>query len=113
MNQSGVPDLRADHAGKGGKAVAPGGQLMLTVQFAQAFLLAESVELGGDHRGSALVDGPGELKRRTSEWWSPPRARGTRPPAASRVGRERERVFGHLDTESPGLSAAALEALLE
>ena len=34
---------------------------MLTVQFAQAFLRAVRVELGGDHRGSALVGGPGEL----------------------------------------------------
>ena len=30
---------------------------MSTVQFAKAFLLAESVELGADYRGSALVGG--------------------------------------------------------
>ena len=34
---------------------------MSTVQLAKAFLLAESVELGADYRGSALVGGPGEL----------------------------------------------------
>jgi hypothetical protein len=34
---------------------------MLVVQFAKAFLLAQSVELGGDDRGGALVGGPGEL----------------------------------------------------
>jgi hypothetical protein len=34
---------------------------MLTVQLAQALLLAESVELRGDYRGGALVGGPGEL----------------------------------------------------
>ena len=34
---------------------------MLTVQLAQALLLAEAVELGGDDGGGALVGGPGEL----------------------------------------------------
>jgi len=34
---------------------------MLVVQFAKAFLLAESVELGGEDAGGALVGGPGEL----------------------------------------------------
>jgi len=34
---------------------------MQTVQLAKVFLLAESVELGGNDRGGALVGGPGEL----------------------------------------------------
>jgi hypothetical protein len=53
--------LRADDDGEGSKAVASGSRLSLTVQLAKAFLLAESVELGRNDRGSALVGGPSEL----------------------------------------------------
>ena len=34
---------------------------MLVVQFAESFLLAEAIELGGDDGGRTLVGGPGEL----------------------------------------------------
>jgi len=55
------PRLWTDDPGEDGKAVAPGGRLMLTVQLAKAFLLAEAVELGGDDGGGGLVGGACEL----------------------------------------------------
>ena len=44
-----------------------------------------------------------------------PVGHGVRVPrlAARRVGREGERVLGHLDAKSPGFGAATLEPLLE
>jgi hypothetical protein len=55
------PGLPADGGGEGCKAVGSGGLLALLVQLAQALLLAEPVELGGDDRGGGLVGRPGEL----------------------------------------------------
>ena len=102
---------------------------MLVVQFAKAFLLAESVELGGEDAGGALVGGPGELGVELQGGGAPrvPEAPGDGvqagargqelgggvPPvpvrhrvgvprrAARRVRGEREGVFGHPDAEGP------------
>ena len=51
------PSLRADDRGEGGEPVGAGSWRVLAVEFAEPFLLAEPVELGGDDRGGGWSAG--------------------------------------------------------
>jgi hypothetical protein len=59
------PSLRPDDRGEDSYRVGAGRRHVLLVQLAEAFLLTEAVELGGDDYGGGLVGGACELKWRS------------------------------------------------